>query len=145
MNWPWPILLGLAALLAGVGPARAGCDVQIAALSFGVIDTARTNQATGKVTIRCDEPQTVQVGLSAGGGGVERRLAGPGSDVIPYFVFAAPGGMLPGGDGAVIGPPVAATLDGSATVDLPAYGVIPPVPGTQPGTYADSLLVTIIF
>ncbi|WP_159710163.1 spore coat protein U domain-containing protein, partial [Geminicoccus flavidas] len=75
MNWPWPVLLGLAALLAGAGSARAGCEVRIAALAFGVIDTARTNQATGKVTIRCDEPQTVQVGLSAGGGGVERRLA----------------------------------------------------------------------
>jgi spore coat protein U-like protein len=140
-----PVLAIAASLLLAPGAAFAGCDVQVAALSFGVIDTGRTNQSTGKVTIRCDIPQHVQVGLSGGGGGAERRLAGPGSDVIPYFVFAAPGGMLPWGDGMVIGPPVSVELDGTQPADLPAYGVIPPVPGTQPGTYVDSLLVTIIF
>ena len=139
------ILLAVSFALLAPAAVHAGCDVQVAALAFGVIDTGRTNQATGRVSIRCDEPQTVQVALSGGGGGVERRLAGPGRDIIPYFVFAAPGGLLPWGDGLVIGPPVTARLDGVRTQDLPSYGVIPPVPGTQPGTYVDTLLVTIIF
>lgn len=139
------ILLVAAGLFLTPAAARAACAVQVAALSFGVIDTGRTNQATGKITIRCDAAQSLQVGLSAGGGGAERRLAGPGKDIIPYFVFAAPAGMLPWGDGMTIGPPVSVSLDGVHPVELPAYGVIPPVPGTQPGTYADSLLITVVF
>ena len=142
---PVVLLLALVGMVTITPVARAGCQVEIAALSFGVIDTLRTNQATGKVSIRCDEAQTVRVALSGGAGGGERRLAGPGTDIIPYFVFAQPGGLLPWGDGMVIGPPVAARLDGAHALDLPSYGVIPPVPGTQPGTYVDTLLVTIIF
>jgi spore coat protein U-like protein len=97
------------------------------------------------VTIRCDSEQSVQVGLTGGGGGAERRLAGVGKDVIPYFIYTGPDLSLPWGDGMEIGPPVAVTLDGVRPVDLPLYGVIPPVPGTPPGTYADTLLVTVIF
>jgi spore coat protein U-like protein len=138
--------LGLAlALGLASGTAEAACDVQLAALSFGVIDIARTNRSTGKITIRCDAEQSIQVGLSGGGGGGERRLAGPGKDVIPYFVYTGPDATMPWGDGMDIGPPVAVTLDGVRPSELPVYGVIPPVPGTSPGTYVDSLLVTIIF
>ncbi|WP_027135783.1 spore coat protein U domain-containing protein [Geminicoccus roseus] len=140
-----PAALLASLILLAPGAARAGCDVQVAALAFGVIQTGRTSQATGKVTIRCDAPQSLQVGLSGGGGGAERRLAGPGPDVIPYFVFADPGGAMPWGDGMVIGPALGVTVSGTQPVDLPAYGVIPPVPGTPPGTYVDSLMVTITF
>ena len=140
------LCLGAAlALWLAANAAEAACDVQLGALSFGVIDITRTNHSTGKITIRCDAEQSIQVGLSGGGGGGERRLAGAGRDVIPYFVYTGADFSLPWGDGMEIGPPVAVTLDGLRPSELPVYGVIPPVPGTPPGTYTDSLLVTIIF
>lgn len=135
----------LLVLLLAAPAARASCDADAGSVAFGVIDVLRTSQSTGRVTIRCDAGLTVQVGLSAGGGGVERRLSGPGSDVIPYYLYADPGGATPWGDGMVIGLPVSVSVDGGRPADLPVYGLIPPTPGVQPGTYVDTLLVTLIF
>ena len=135
----------LATLLLATSAARASCDVDAGSVAFGVIDVLRTSQSTGRVTIRCDAGLTVQVGLSAGGGGVERRLSGPGTDVIPYFLYGDPTGAAPWGDGMVIGLPKAVTVDAGRPADVPIYGVIPPTPGVQPGTYVDTLLVTLIF
>lgn len=135
----------LLALLAA-GPAGAACSVETNPVSFGTIDVLRTSSGNGEVVVRCDQPTGFTVGLSPGSGGSEgRQMDGPGSAALAYALFADASYTLPWGDGRAIGQPRDGSSNGNAPERLTIYGLIPRQPDTEPGTYTDSLQVTLTF
>lgn len=141
-----PALALVLALVAGPPAAAATCRVAVEPVTFGTINSMAQSRGTGEVVVRCDEPATFRVGLSPGGGsGDGRRMEGPGGARLDYFLFADPGYTIPWGDGQAIGNPVAGSSDGTASVRLTIYGIIPRQPGVPTGEYGDSLQVTLSF
>lgn len=93
-----------------------------------------------------DQPTGFSVGLSPGSGGSEgRRMAGPGSAELDYSLFADAGYTVLWGDSRAIGQPRGGSSGGNGPERLTIYGLIPPRPGTEPGTYTDNLQVTLDF
>lgn len=142
---PLTRLAGVLVLLAA-GPAAAACSVESNPVAFGTIDVMSLSRGEGEVVVRCDEAITFEVRLSPGsGGGDGRRMAGPGGTPLDYALFADAGYSIPWGDGAAIGQPRGGRSDGDGPARLTVYGLVPRQPGTPPGTYTDSLQVTLVF
>ncbi len=138
-------LIGLLTLLAA-GPAGAACSVEANPVSFGTVDVLSQSRGNGEVVVRCDEPTGFSVGLSPGSGGAQgRRMAGPGSAGLDYSLFTDASYSVPWGDSQAIGQPRSGRSDGNGPERLTVYGLIPRQPGTEPGTYTDSLQVTLTF
>ncbi len=79
-------------------------------------------------------------------GGAARGMAGPGREPLAYLLFGDAGHTVPWGDGQAIGPPQDGRAEGGGKpARLTVYGLIPPQPGTPPGSYADGLMVTLAF
>jgi spore coat protein U-like protein len=72
-------------------------------------------------------------------------MEGPGRQPLAYLLFADPGHTIPWGDGQAIGPPRGGRAEGGKPARLTVHGLVPPQPGTPPGSYADSLQVTLTF
>jgi spore coat protein U-like protein len=141
-----------AALLLAPGAGRAVCNVTATGVAFPPYDAFSPMAATGvgTVTVTCDEvpPPNVTLSLSTGGSGTfsPRRMArAGGGGTLVYNVFTTSGGTAVWGDGAA----------GSSTVSLHrvrrneggritnVFGTIPPGQNVQPGSYSDTLTVTI--
>jgi spore coat protein U-like protein len=139
--------LTLAAAIACTAPgADAACLVTGAELAFGVVDVSRDSSSTGRLQVDCDATTVFEVGLGQGSGQLgQRTLTGPGTARLVYGLYADAARVRPWGDGAAGGSRVTATGSSAQPVDLPIYGSIPSQPGTPPGQYIDSLIVTIIF
>lgn len=136
--------LAAAALLAP-GPALAVCGVQLQGVSFGAIDVMRRQESTGSVRVSCDKPVAFLVEIGGGVSGGERRMHAAGGGSLRYELYADPANSHLWGDGQTVGSPVGGSSDGASPQTFTIYGVIPSQPGTLPGTYMDSPLVTLSF
>lgn len=98
----------------------------------------------GIVQLRCTQGLVVRVGVDAGAhaSGTQRRLWRSGSSqFVPYALYTDAGHTtaVP-----VSGTVAAATAPASGLISLPVYGVATlPGSGLNPGTYTDTVAVTI--
>lgn len=134
-----------AAVLLAPGPALAVCGIQLQGVSFGSIDVMRREESTGSVRVSCDEPVGFLVEIGGGASGGERRMYAAGGASLRYELYADPAKTHLWGDGQTVGSAVGGSSDGATPQTFTIYGVIPSQPGTLPGVYMDSPLVTLSF
>jgi spore coat protein U-like protein len=138
-------VLACACLLTGALPAAADvCTVSVVGPSFGVYDTTSKspNDAVGRVQISCLSGATVTV--STGGSATYfPRAMRSGAATLAYnlFVDAARTRILGtwGGGTQVIFVPQGNNRS------VPIFGRIPPLQDVDPGTYTDTLTVSVFF
>lgn len=144
-----------AALLAClvVTPAQAlDCQVEIRRpVAFGTYEPARTNRlrATGRVRVTCTgTPGAYVMTLGPGlGADMLNRAMKKGTESLFYNLYVDSARTTIWGDGTG----ATTTISGSKTrggrqrVTHRVYGEIPPNQDPEPGDYADSILVTVVF
>jgi spore coat protein U-like protein len=138
-------VLACACLLAGALPAVADvCSVSVVGPSFGIYDTTSKspNDAVGRVQISCKSGATITVS-TGGSGAYFPRAMRSGAATLAYnlFVDAARTRILGtwGGGTQVIFVPQGTNRS------VPIFGRIPPLQDVDPGTYTDTLTVSVFF
>ena len=147
------LVTGCASLIAT--PAwPAACKITTTPLTFGSYDifllTARA--ATAQVTITCNnkatDPATVQLTLSPGSSGNfgQRAMTGSaGGAPLLYNIYTTAGLSAVMGDGSAGSTSPTALIDKTAPWIVTLYGSIPARQSVLVGTYADSLIATILY
>ena len=151
-------------LCGGAGKAHAAADCSITAVSvnFGAYDPVVTapDDSVGTVTVTCRhisgnaERVNYSVMLSNGmlGTSAATRKMSAGTGRLGYNVFTDParsqvwgtgtGGTVIAAGAMTVGPGVG---NGTQTVTHNVYGRIPQLQDAVPGTYSDTLIVTLTF
>lgn len=158
------VAFALLMLLAGTGTAHAvtDCSVTAVSLNFGVYDPALTtaDDSVGSVTVMCRHVSggadrinyTVSISNGLNGTSATTRAMVSGTKRLNYGVFRDParsqvwgngtGGTVVASGSMTIGP---GNGNNSRTVVHSVYGRIPQLQDAAPGTYADTLQVTLTF
>ena len=144
-----PVTLRRALLAAAAAPAfwsspawPAACAAASQGVNFGAftpIWTAGVNGA-GNVSVNCDFATPFVIKLSAGSGTYSSRTMVSGARKLAYNLYQDPQRRLVWGDGAGGTSTVSATAK-SGTYWI--YGFIPTQVTAYPGTYSDTIIVTI--
>jgi spore coat protein U-like protein len=126
------------------GSVAANCTVSAGSLGFGTYNTTTAATATATVTVNCSNGASYQVGLGGGSNlnGSTRRMAGPAGARLSYDLYSNSGRTIAWGDGTALGAKVSGTGSG-ASQGLVVYGRIPAGQLPTPGSYADSVVVTV--
>jgi len=148
--------------ISGTAHAATDCSITAISVNFGAYDPAATSpdDSVGTVTISCRyvsggaERVNYAVMLSNGMNGTSAatRRMGAGTSRLGYNVFIDPartqawgngtGGTVIASGAMTVGPGVG---NGTQTVTHTVYGRIPQLQDAVPGTYADTLQVTLTF
>ena len=139
-------------LLATVSSHAAQCNVVTSAMSFGAYDplSSSPTDTTTTVSISCrtpaKKPQIVTVQVSAGNSGTPamRNLMSGGA-VLFYNLFSDPGRSQVIGDGTSGSTILTRNVDRTNPWDVTLYGRIPALQVIPPGSYTDSLVVTLLW
>lgn len=141
-----------AALAAGPVHADIQCSIEsVSPVTFPAYDVFRgvPTDAQGSVTYSCKGvgQRTVTIDLSAGGTGqFNPRQMRASSQALPYNLFLDAGRGTIWGDGgggtARYGP---VNPPNNSPVVVPIFGRIPPGQNATPGTYTDSVILTLNF
>ena len=145
-------LVAIALLLPGIANAI-NCVIRLNPLPFGTYmpGTTVNLDAVGDITIRCmAQPgsYSVSIGPGLGGNQLLRTMTAGGADILNYNLFRDPARTQIWGDGTppsfvVIG---SRTSTGRPTVNVHSlYGRVFSGQTPNPGSYADNLLVTVLF
>lgn len=142
-----------AVLIAGSCAARAACTVSLGNLSFGPYDPLSAAPATtsGNAVITCNDspPPTVQVQLgpsAVSGGFFPRRMQNAlGGDTLDYNFYADSGATAIWGDGTGGTATRSQKVNRNSPWSVTFYGRITPGQDVAPGTYSDTLAITIVF
>lgn len=126
------------------GSVAAICTVTAGTLGFGTYAPATGTLSTASVSVNCSSGASYQVGLGAGQNvsGTTRRMAGPGGTFLSYELFSDAARTVRWGDGSALGARVGGTGNGAAQ-GLTVYGRIPAAQSPTPGSYSDSVVVTV--
>jgi spore coat protein U-like protein len=113
--------------------------------SEGVIDA--NVDAAGSIGVQCTKSTAYNVGLSAGTGAgatvAARKMTGPGSDTVTYSLYRDAGRSQVWG--TTIGTDtVSGTGDGTSQ-SYPVYGRVQAQTTPAPGTYTDTITVTVTY
>lgn len=138
---PW--LLGTA-LFLWAGQTIA-CTVSTQSLAFGSINpiAGTSTNSTASITVTCPSSTNIEVWISGGSGTVSQRTMTSGADQLNYNVYRDAALTTIWGDGAE-GTSWTATADSAGTTAT-VYGHVPNQPAAYPGSYSDSLIVTVSF
>jgi len=131
--------------LIAATPAVA-CSVSVAPLVFGAVDPlsgADSDSATS-VAIDCDGVVSYSIALSSGGGMALERVMTSGSATLAYNLYSDASHGLVWGDGTA-GTVLVDGIDPGTGSTHTVYARIPPQPQAVPGTYGDSIVVTVSF
>jgi spore coat protein U-like protein len=129
------------------------CTVSGTQLNFGTtIDPLNTSvpvDATSTLTAVCTNTTPYSVSLDAGvnAGGAANfgaRAMNSGANLLGYQLYLDAGRATVWGNGTGGTSPVAGTGTGSSQ-SLTIYGRLPALTGTRPGTYSDTVTVTITY
>lgn len=154
-------LLALTLLCAGGGPALAnGCSISgngpvvtASAIAFGPYSATQSSpdSANGTVQIRCPLGigllPSFDIALSAGnGGGFAPRRMSLGTKHLGYNIYTSAAYSSVWGDGSngTVTQSYAALLS-LGTISFTTYGRIPAGQFAAPGTYADTITVTVTY
>jgi len=120
------------------------CTVSAGTLGFGSYSGTAAN-ATASVSVNCtgSAPYSVAMGGGNNQSGSLRRMVGPAGNFLSYQLYSDSARVVPwGDDGGQLGSRVAGTGSGSAQ-SLTVYGRIPAGQFPGPGSYSDSVIVTV--
>jgi spore coat protein U-like protein len=142
-----------ALILATTGGVHAACTVTLGNLSFGPYDPLSSAPATtsGNAVVSCNDspPPTVTMQLSASavsGGYMPRRMRNAiGGDTLDYNFYADAGATTVWGDGTGGTVTRSSKVNRNAPWSVTFYGRIAPSQDVTPGSYADTLTITIVF
>lgn len=139
----WPAITLLGALAWTPGHA---CTLDATSLAFGTINPldAVDHQSTASINVTCPESTGYSLSLSAGAGSFQQRQMMDGSRSLDYNLYADPAHTSIWGDGSGVGVTVSGTAD-SAGQTHTVYGLLPHQPLAVPGTYGDSITVTLSY
>ena len=135
----------LLTLLLACGPAGA-CTVTAGSLSFGSIDPL-ANSATdssSSITVTCPAPLAYTVAISHGQAGALQRQMASGAATLAYQLYVDASRATIWGDGTGGGVTASGNADATGTSHT-VHGRVPAQPTAVPGSYADTLLITISF
>lgn len=120
------------------------CTASTTALAFGSYLSTADKPGTGSVSVTCTNTAPYQISLGAGANsnGISRRMAGPGGARLSYTLYRDSARTIAWGDGTTYGSPVSATGTGGAQPRT-VYGTIPAGQSPTPGSYSDTVLVTV--
>lgn len=122
------------------------CNVTAQDINFGnhgVLDAAV--DATGAVAVNCTSGTTYNVGLNNGlnGDGPTQRRMMLGEQAITYGLYQDAARSQPWGN--TIGSNTASGTGAGATQNLTVYGRVPSQTTPAPGTYTDTVVVTVTY
>lgn len=124
----------------------ATCTVSTTPLSFGSY-TGVLSQATASGTFTCTNTTPYNVGLSAGlaaGATVtSRKMTGPAGALLSYSLFSDSGRTV--NWGVTINTDTVAMVANGLGQTLTVYGQIPAGQYFAPGTYSDTVTVTVTY
>ncbi len=114
-------------------------------MAFGAY-TGVNNDSSANVTVNCSNGGTYTVALGAGSNsnGTTRRMAGPSGQFLTYAIYSNAGRTTTWGNGTTFGAQVSGTGTGSNQT-LTAYGRVPSGQSPTPGSYTDTVVVTITY
>ncbi len=134
---------------------QATCSASSSGINFGIYDTTSPspNNATGTVSVACSAPiagllVNYSVSFSSGNGTIAQRQIFNGSSILNYNIYkdsndtiilgTSSGDMLTGGM-------LLTLLNIPVTNNYTIYGQIPPNQAVTPGTYTDTITMTVTF
>jgi spore coat protein U-like protein len=131
---------------------NATCAINSAsALSFGAFDPTQGAQAsTSTISVNCTNTTPFSIGLDAGGGAgatVGNRVMISGSNTLTYTLYQDSGHTTVWGN-TVGTDTVSGTGAGMAAANAitkTVYGYVPAQPNTVPGSYSDTVTVTVTY
>jgi spore coat protein U-like protein len=146
-------IVGLAAvMLLAPATGQAVCSVSASGVAFGVYNpfAGGPQNATGTVTVNCSQffgaySVALNGGLNGGGGFSNRRMrAGPAP--LGYQLYVDAGHTAVWGDGTGGSVTVnSGTCFANCKTSYSVHGRIPARQAVGPGTYGDTILVTVTF
>jgi spore coat protein U-like protein len=157
------LVLGLFTLVIGMSPAAGQastatasiavsatvlsfCTVSASALAFGNYQSVVVNQTT-TVTATCTTGTTYNVGLDAGQGTgatvSARKMTSTGSNTLTYGLYSDSAHSVVWGN--TIGTNTVTGTGNGAAQTLTVYGQIPGSQFSAPGSYTDTVAVTLTY
>jgi spore coat protein U-like protein len=125
----------------------ANCTVSASGVNFGASGSINTNvDATGTVSVQCTNATPYSVALNggnAGAGDPTQRKMSKGTETITYGLYQNPARSLPWGS-ASGGNTVGGTGSGASQA-LTVYGRVASQATPSPGTYTDTVVVTVTY
>jgi len=134
----------LAALIAS--PASFACTVASSTQSFGVINPLIDGQrdSTAGVSVGCPTLTSYTLSLSAGSGTYNQRTLLSGSRTLNYNLYIDAQRTQIWGDGSGATWTVPGSADSTSTLHT-IYGSVPAQPFAVPGTYSDTVVITVSY
>ena len=137
-----------AMILLAAHDATAQCMIAALPVTFGVYQpfSAMPVDSNGSIAIRCHAfgPYSIAINPSVTGNFAGRHMSRAGSQ-LSYQLYTDAARRTVWGDGTGGSAIVAGFCSGSCNNDHPVYGRIPPRQSATPGTYVDTITVTIVF
>jgi spore coat protein U-like protein len=123
------------------------CNVSATNINFGTIGVLTSNtDATGTLTIQCNSTLPYTVSLNGGNSGAtnpaQRKMASGSSNIV-YGLYQDSARSLPWGSTA--GTNTASGTGSGASQNLTVYGRIASQTTPNPGTYTDTIVVTVSY
>lgn len=122
------------------------CTLDATSLVFGTINPleAVDHESTASIDVTCPESTGYSLSLSAGNGSFEQRQMMDGSRSLDYNLYVDSGHTSIWGDGSGISVTVNGTADSGGQTHT-VHGLLPHQPLAVPGTYGDSITVTLSY
>lgn len=137
-----------AMILLATHGTKAQCVITAVPVNFGVYQpfSASPVDSNGTITIRCHfvGPYNIAINAPVTGNFAGRHLSRPGSQLF-YQLYTDPTRRTVWGDGTGGSGAVSGYCAGSCNNDHTMYGRIPSRQSVTPGTYTDTVIVTVIF
>lgn len=132
-------------LLAG-RQALAACNVIATGVSFGVIDplVVVDHASTGSVTVSCDTLTSYSIALGPGAGTYGQREMTGTAGVLQYNLYDSSVRDRVWGDGSGTTVTVNGSADSGGRTHT-VYGQVPYQPTAVPGSYSDTITVTVSY
>jgi spore coat protein U-like protein len=144
MRW----LFAVAIILLAAHGANAQCVIAAVPVNFGVYQpfSAIPVDSNGSITIRCRSfvPYSIAINSSVIGSFASRHMSQSGAQ-LSYQLYTDAARRTVWGDGTGGSATVSGFCAGSCNNDHSVYGRIPPRQSATPGTYTDTITVTIVF
>jgi spore coat protein U-like protein len=139
------IVPAVLAFLFVATPSRAAtCTVSPQNLSFGLYDPlgGSASDTVSTINVTCDAETAFEVSLGTGSGSYAARTMTAGPDTMVYNLYIDPQRTLVWGDGMGGSNTVGAV---SADRDFTVYARAPAGQNLRPGSYADSVSITVTY